>query len=353
MAVAVISPGRKREFAPRQEQAVDPLDQIIKGLQIASTVYGIKHNIDQNDLNKLQQTKLQQDLASQETLMKQQGEELAVQKDPSSQESVLSRKLAQKYTGQVIPETATAYDLRNIIDPKKMLETEASGKATLERSMQIEGAKSKAQESAQAAKFAQEEKMAGLKGKGEAVKSKMLPAASAESFASSNASLQALEAANAAVQSSQAPTGPFLGRVSGAMGAMELGDTGKAAKTLDAQLKLNAQTIGKYLEGGKLTDADIDRYKQMLPNLTDSPEAAQKKTQLLQTLISQKQQSELQTFGQSGYDVSNIQRYQPNIGAVRSSGQQAFGLPSAQAAQNDFSTQAQYILQQRAKSKGK
>lgn len=322
MPVSVNMPSRAP--VPQEKQTIekDPLDLILKGLQIASNIYGIKHGIDQNDLAKLNAERQSQALKA-DTEYKQQQFDLA--------------KAEGGYTLDEQGQLA--------IDPKSY------------KAQQLEIQRAAAKKTAESAALDAQAKALDIAKKSKEVmqdkKGKLLPATSAESFASSNASLQALEAANAAVQSSQAPTGPFLGRVSGAMGAMELGETGKAAKTLDAQLKLNAQTIGKYLEGGKLTDADIDRYKQMLPSLTDSPEAAQKKTQLLQTLISQKQQSELQTFGQSGYDVSNIQSYQPSIGAVRSSGQQAFGLPSAQAAQNDFSTQAQYILQQRAKSKGK
>lgn len=320
MAVSVNMPSRA-PVTPQRE-APDPLDQLLKGLQIASSIYGIKHGIDQNDLAKLN--------------AERQAEALKADTDYKQKQF----DLAKAEGGYTLDEQGQL-----AIDPKSY------------KAQQLEIQRQAAKKSAESSALDTQAKALDVAKKSKEMmqekKGKLLPASSAESFASSNASLQALEAANAAVQSSQAPTGPFLGRVSGAMGAMELGETGKAAKTLDAQLKLNAQTIGKYLEGGKLTDADIDRYKQMLPSLTDSPEAAQKKTQLLQTLISQKQQSELQTFGQSGYDVSNIQGYQPNIGAIRSSGQQSFGLPSAQAAQNDFSTQAQYILQQRAKSKGK
>lgn len=345
MAVAVAQFQRPQEFRPEQEQKIDPMDQILKGLQIASTVYGIKHNIDQNDLNKLQQTKVQQDLTAQETLMKTQGEDLAAQKDPSSQQSSLARMYAQKYSGQQIPDTATAYDLRNIVDPKKLIETEASGKASLERSMQLEDLKSKGQQATQAAKFSQEEKMAKLKGSEAQAKGKTLPPATVESLASSNASLQALEAANKAMQGATVPTGPFMGRVSGLMGSAEVGETGKGAKALDAQLKLNAQTIGKYLEGGKLTDMDIDRYKQMLPSLTDSPQAAAEKTKLLQTLISNKQQSEIEGLTQAGYDVGRIKLYTPNLG-------QSGGQPAQVAPKLDLNAIEKEIIRRKGLSAG-
>ena len=51
MAVGINMPG----YAPQKEKKVDPLDRIMQGLNIASTVYGIKNNIDQSKLAKLKE----------------------------------------------------------------------------------------------------------------------------------------------------------------------------------------------------------------------------------------------------------------------------------------------------------
>lgn len=320
MAVSVNMPSRAPE--PKAVEQVDPLDQILKGLQIASSIYGIKHGIDQNDLAKLNAERQAKALEA-DTAYKQQQLELAKAEG--------GYKLDDQ--GQLMIDP-TSYKAQQLEIQRQAAKKTAESAALETKSKELDIAK-------KSKEMSQEKK------------GKMIPATTAESFASSNASLKALEAANAAVQASQAPTGPLSGRLSGLMGKLEIGDTGRAAKTLDAQLKLNAQSIGKYLEGGKLTDADIDRYKQMLPNLTDSPEAASEKTRLLQKLISEKQQSELEALRQSGYDVTNIQGYQPTISPVYSKSEQSFGLPSAQAAGTDFSSQAQYILQQRKiKQKG-
>lgn len=305
MAVAVQQFQRPQEFRPEREEKVDPMDQILKGLQIASTVYGIKHNIDQNDLMKAKASSDQLNYGSEQEFRKQQFESEKGFKD--QQLDIERQKLKSKSSADLVDDQLKKLDLQ-----KK-----------------------------------QGESIAEKKGK-------TLPPASVESLASSNASLQALEAANKAMQGATVPTGPLMGRVSGLMGAAELGDTGKGAKALDAQLKLNAQTIGKYLEGGKLTDMDIDRYKQMLPNMTDSPQAASEKTKLLLTLISNKQKSEIDGLTQAGYDVGRIKLYTPNM---EQAGQQAIQgnplLPSAQAAPTDLATKAQQILQQRAiKNKG-
>lgn len=148
-----------------------------------------------------------------------------------------------------------------------------------------------------------------LKGKEFAQKTeqgKTLPSAQAESLGDANASFNALDAANKVFQASGDIAGPIRGRISGLMSTGEIGGRGLKAKSFDAQLKINAQTIGKYLEGGKLTDADIDRYKKMLPNLNDSPEAAQEKTNLLKEMLANKQAAQVEALSQAGYNVGNI-----------------------------------------------
>lgn len=176
----------------------------------------------------------------------------------------------------------------------------------------------------------------------ETSKGAKLPAAQAEQLGAANASFEALNSANKQFQDNQDIVGPGQGLLSKAAGYLQVGDRGKKSAAFDAQLKINAQTVGKYLEGGKLTDADIDRYKAMLPTLTDSPQVAAAKTETLQRLIAQKQASEKKAFGQSGYNVADIETSEaPPIGnSLIQPKQQAGGLvpsglistPSAEAA---------------------
>lgn len=135
---------------------------------------------------------------------------------------------------------------------------------------------------------------------------KQIPASEAMAFGGSDASLEALANAQDLIKKNQDLTGPFAGRASALAGKFEVGETGQRAKILDAQLKLNAQNVGKYLEGGKLTDADIDRYKQMLPNLNDSEQAAAEKTKILENMINRKKQLEMQSLGKAGYNVKGL-----------------------------------------------
>lgn len=137
-------------------------------------------------------------------------------------------------------------------------------------------------------------------------KGKQLPIAPLEALGDAKASLNALDNALNSFQANQDIAGPQQSLLTKAQKLGEFGKTGQQAKSFDAELQLNAQTIGKYLEGGKMTDADIERYKSMLPNLSDSYEVAKKKTQLIKNLISGKQKSQLEALGQAGYDVSKL-----------------------------------------------
>ncbi len=67
-----------------------------------------------------------------------------------------------------------------------------------------------------------------------------------------------------------------------------------------------AQNIGRALEGGKLTDADIARYQKALPNINDTPQIAQDKINRLRKLITQQRQNYIQNSTGSTPDNSLI-----------------------------------------------
>lgn len=246
-------------LAAQKNKKKDPMETIMQGLQIASTVYGIKSAADQNE-----RLQADSDLRKQEFELKKselegrgprEAGKLAEQR--AYEASVLKQK--QDFEAQ--------QNLLNRQNAANLKKIEAANQAAI---------------------------------------GKTLPAATAESFGDAEASKLALQNAQNQFVSNKDIAGPIAGRAAGLQGMLEIGDAGKRAKVFDAQLKINAQSIGKYLEGGKLTDADIDRYKQMLPNISDSPDVAEKKTQLLQNLITQKQQAQVQSLQQAGYNVKNI-----------------------------------------------
>jgi hypothetical protein len=94
--------------------------------------------------------------------------------------------------------------------------------------------------------------------------------------------------------------GPIAGRIAGN------NPWNEQSKTIDAQLRQAAQVVGSYLEGGKLMKDDEVKYRNMLPNLSDSPEVAKNKLTLVERLIAQRQNSNLDALRGSGYDVSSI-----------------------------------------------
>lgn len=137
---------------------------------------------------------------------------------------------------------------------------------------------------------------------------KIVPANDALQAGSVEASLAALDDVSNNLANNKDIIGPAQGRLSSLQALGEFGETGKRAKVLRGNLRTNAQIIGKYLEGGKLTDSDIARYEQMLPGLNDSEEVAQNKIASLQRLIAQKQNSELNTLQSAGYDTNQMAR---------------------------------------------
>lgn len=182
------------------------------------------------------------------------------------------------------------------VGPDGKLSVDKGGKADLDRQ------KTRAEIGELNAKAAKEAR-AGAGGGG-----KVLPASQAESAGMATAASKALDDVTGLVQQNGDMMGPVTGRVSSLLGSAQIGDQGMQAANLKAAMKQRAQVIGKYLEGGKLTDADIGRYVEQLPNLSDSPEVAQAKVASLRRLLSQKQQSELDALQAAGYGTGQIPR---------------------------------------------
>lgn len=157
-----------------------------------------------------------------------------------------------------------------------------------------------------------------------------LPAGDAVLIGGADSAFKALDDMSSVFSANPDITGPGVGQISKIKGWLEMGEGGTRAKTFDAQAQANAQIIGKFLEGGKLAEGDIKRYRSMLPGLGDSPEAAQGKIQILQNLIAQKQQAELSALKNAGFNTGgltvNPMRQNPNMQGLTADGKQA--LPS-------------------------
>lgn len=127
---------------------------------------------------------------------------------------------------------------------------------------------------------------------------------------------------------------PTMGPVSGRLASLSPYAT--ETKAFDAQMKLAAQKIGVSLERGKLTDADIDRYRQMLPNITDTPEVAKGKISIVRQLLADEKMAQIETLGKSGYNVSKFMT-EPQPASVqppvKEAGPSMFGTKEAVAAE--------------------
>jgi hypothetical protein len=67
-----------------------------------------------------------------------------------------------------------------------------------------------------------------------------------------------------------------------------------------------AQSIGRSMEGGKLTDPDYIKYLKFLPTPGDTKEQAKNKKENLKKMMKNTYNERLRTFREAGYDVSGF-----------------------------------------------
>jgi hypothetical protein len=109
--------------------------------------------------------------------------------------------------------------------------------------------------------------------------------------------LDLLDGVFSKVDRSQKSMGPIMGRIK----SMNPYDTD--SQLLRADTMKAAQIIGKYLEGGKMTDTDVIRYQKLLPAISDTPEVAVAKMNDLRNMIEKKQANRIETFNAQGYNT--------------------------------------------------
>jgi hypothetical protein len=134
-----------------------------------------------------------------------------------------------------------------------------------------------------------------------------LTAAAAEGLSASDAAISSLEDARSLSQNNPEMFGKGVGILGSISAATGIGDTATKAASIDADLMTKAQTIGRYLEGGKLAEGDIKRYSKMLPQRGDKPEIVDNKIKTLERLIQQKYNSELSGYKSAGFDTSGME----------------------------------------------
>lgn len=98
----------------------------------------------------------------------------------------------------------------------------------------------------------------------------------------------------------------LFGPMQGRMGAMNPYDT--ASQSVDAQLRSTAQAFGRYMEGGVLRKEDEEKYRKMFPQLSDTPDVARNKLQIVRKLLVDKQNADTEALAAQGYDTSGFQK---------------------------------------------
>lgn len=160
--------------------------------------------------------------------------------------------------------------------------------------------------------------------------SKILTGEQTKTLADIDSASQQMSSLEAAVADNADIMGPIAGRISSAS------PWATKAKAFDAQMKIAAQNIGKSLEGGKLTDSDIMRYREMLPQITDTPDIAKAKIAGVNQLLGQRRGSELDTLKRAGYGVGGFEQVAQKQGGPKPPAQDrvsGFGPKSAVAAE--------------------
>lgn len=141
---------------------------------------------------------------------------------------------------------------------------------------------------------------------------KPLVAEQADKLAGHEASLHMINDLRSTIAANKDDFGPIVGRIASSNPYNSRG------QEVSALFKKASQTIGKSLEGGKLTDADYAKYQKMLPNQNDTPEVANAKLDQLERMVASQRNADLDTYRRVGSNVKNFDLTQaPDISVAR------------------------------------
>lgn len=95
-----------------------------------------------------------------------------------------------------------------------------------------------------------------------------------------------------------------IGPIAGLIGSINKYDT--SAQDIQAQFNTLKQIAGKFMEGGVLRKEDEEKYKEILPKITDTPEVAANKSNQLRDLLTNRYNEWVNNLGNAGYNVKNF-----------------------------------------------
>lgn len=119
--------------------------------------------------------------------------------------------------------------------------------------------------------------------------------------------------ANGAVTNAQELLKKFNGKAEGVGGWLMSFLPMTDASRYGDRAQVAAQVVGTYLEGGKLSDANVPMYRAMLPTPGDSKETARNKVDAIVKAVATRQAAEKSALQNSGYNVSGIKDAAPKI----------------------------------------
>jgi len=87
---------------------------------------------------------------------------------------------------------------------------------------------------------------------------------------------------------------------------------GSTEDMYDDKRKLQAQTIGKALEGGKLTDVDYEKYLRFVPGVFDTEEQADQKIKNLKDAMANRYDTSLDSYKKAGFNTGDLKKIKEN-----------------------------------------
>ena len=216
----------------------------------------------------------------------------ASKKDPNSTASKAAKQIAGRFGIQVTPEMS-AYDVEQLMDPKKMMEAEAMSQVNFGNQVELEKLRQKGDMQKLGAQLS-----ADRNKKNEPTK---LPPDKVLAVNEGNSIPTMLKDIGASIDNNPNAFGPLVGRMRG------MNPYDETAQALQSQVKASSQAFGRYMEGGVLRKEDEAKYEKMFPQASDTPATAKNKLAIVNKLLVDKQKSNLSALKSSGYDTSGVE----------------------------------------------